>query len=163
MLNRNAQFLDVSHIALGIVAFILVSIFVSYLIDTLQVQFNQTDPNNTILQDIIDENKVKYKDTMDGSSLIVAGFLIIVAGILAIIVPAHWIFVILGFIFGVVIVIFGGIMSDVFVMFTNQTVLNATAIQYTNSRLVMSNFPMILLVADVVFTITMFIKIRWYQ
>jgi len=84
--------------------------------------------------------------------------LIVGAAVLAFLLPTHIIFIVVAIIAMFFLVPASGIMKDVYFAFTNQSVLNATAVFYTNSNTVMLNFPVIVLIADAVFIVAMFVK-----
>jgi len=157
-MDRQAQLSEVIIVAVLVVSVLMVSVFGSYFINEFRLRLNESNPNITEADNLFDTGRTNFHNTVDGMSLVLAGLLIIGAGLLAFLLPTHLLFIVVAIIGLFFLVPASGILKDVYFAFTNQTVLNATAVFFTSSNTVMTNFPLIMLIADLVFIITMFVK-----
>ena len=154
---RKAQLTEIFSVVIVIFVLAISSIFGSYFLTQFNTQLNNTT-NDSSITNLVNQGNENFKNSIDGMVLVFAGILIVGAGILAFILPTHPIFIIISVISLFFLIPISNIIKDVYFDMTNQTVLNSTAVFYSNTNVVFSNLPVIFLIANIIFIIVMFLK-----
>ena len=156
-MNKRGQFYEVAFIGSLLFIAFFGAILMTYLMGLFSDFFSAQTYGNAS-KDLIDTGLNNYKTVIDGSALILAGLLLVGVVALAFILPTHPIFIVIGIIGLFFLVPYAGLVKDIYFYATNETILNSTAVQFTNANTVMSNLPMFLLIADILFIVAMFTK-----
>ena len=158
-MRRRGQIIEIALVIIVAFIFILANVIAGHI--GLQIKDNLNNSNilTNESKEMLNSGVNNEINTMDNLTLFIIGVIIVGIGVFSYLLPIHPAFVIIVIILSPFIVWLSGVVSNVYSDISTQTILNTTAIYFTNGNMVMAYLPFFTMAAIVSFVAGMFMKV----